>query len=178
MPLSALQLLWINFVTDGLPALALAVEPTEPGVMQRRPLGRAAPVISRREAGSILARGALLTLSAALAYAGTLQRAPERAGTVAFAVMVLGQVALSFAFRSRARTLPELGPLSNPGLAAAALATLVLQVAVSAVPAARELFGIAALRPDDAALVLVASLAPVSAIELLKLARRAFARPA
>ncbi len=173
LPLTALQLLWVNLVTDGLPALALALEPTEAGVMRRLPLGRGAPVITRAEAASILGRGLSLSLAAVLAFGLTLRIDPSRAAAVAFATTVFGQLALALAFRSREHTLPELGPLTNARLLAAVLATALLQLGVQSFAGSRALFGIAALAPADWLLVLTASLAPVTAVELAKLLRRA-----
>ena len=101
---------------------------------------------------------------------------PARAGAVAFAVVVFGQLALVFAFRSREHTLPELGPLSNQRLLAAVLATALLQLCVQSLPGTRAVFGLAALAPRDWLVVLAASLAPVTAVELAKLARAARTR--
>jgi len=172
IPLSALQLLWINLVTDGLPALALGIEPTETDVLQRPPAPRAAPVVSTRDGRRILWRGLLLTLAAAapLAFLGA---DPDRARTLAFAILVFGQLAFVYAFRSERRTLPELGVLSNPKLQAAVVAAGLAQAAVLLVPALQELFGIGALSLRDWGLAVAVSLVPVTLVETGKLVRRA-----
>jgi Ca2+-transporting ATPase len=172
-PLNAIQLLWMNLVTDGLPALALGIEPTEPDVMRRRPLARGAPVVSIADARSIFLRGALLTLSTAVAYRMALGSGDvPRASAIAFAVLVFGQLAYVFAFRSRTATLPQLGVASNWRLVAAVAAACVLQALVHALPPLREVFSIHALAAQDWFVIAAFGLAPVTSVEIAKLARR------
>jgi Ca2+-transporting ATPase len=95
---------------------------------------------------------------------------------MAFAVLVLGQLALALAFRSQSRTLFGLGPLGNPRLLLALAATAVLQVLVHELAPLRALFGIERLAASDWPLVVGASLVPVTLIELGKLLRAALSR--
>jgi Ca2+-transporting ATPase len=176
IPLTAIQLLWMNLVTDGLPALALGIEPPEEDLMRRRPLARRAPVISLADGAAILVRGAFLAATVAAVYRWALAGAPERASTMAFAVLVLGQLALALAFRSQSRTLFGLGPFGNPRLLLALAATAVLQVLVHELAPLRALFGIERLAASDWPLVVGASLVPVTLIELGKLLRAALSR--
>jgi len=178
IPLTAIQLLWINLVTDGLPALALGVEPPEEDLMRRRPLSRRAPVISLTDGAAILLRGGCLALTVAAVYRTALATGVGRANTLAFAVLVLGQLALALAFRSQSRTLFGLGPLGNPRLVLALLATSGLQFLVHGLAPLRALFEIEPLAARDWPLVIGASLLPVTLVELGKLLRGALGRRA
>jgi len=128
LPLLPLQILWINLVTDGLPALALGLEPGEPGVMRRPPRPPREPVLDRE-----------LTLH--VAWAGVTMAAltllpawhARRAGspdwqTLAFTTLTLAQMGHALAIRSRRASFFTLGARTNPHLLAAVGLTLALQV--------------------------------------------------
>ncbi|MEM1509600.1 MAG: cation-translocating P-type ATPase [Thermofilaceae archaeon] len=100
VPLSASQLLWINLVTDSLPALALGLEPEEPGVMERPPRGIGERLISLRRIAAYTGIGALtasLTIFMLLVF---LPIGIIKARTAAFAFFCLGETISSYAFRS------------------------------------------------------------------------------
>jgi len=171
-PLTATQLLWINLVTDGLPALALGVEPPEPEQMRRAPRGPKHPVISAREWGSIAWRGLLVASAGFVAFRAAWGGDPARedhARAVAFTVVALAQLAFAFAFRSPTRTLPELGLFSNPPLLGAVLVAALLQVGAVTLPVAREFFGLTAAIGADWRWMVPLALAPVTVVELTKI---------
>jgi len=181
VPLLPIQILWINLVTDGLPALALGLEPPERDIMQRAPRHPRSPVIGRGEGAFILVRGLMVAAVAAAGFAwahgGDEARLPH-ARVIAFSVAAYAQLLYAFAFRSEVRTLPELGLLSNRALVAAVIAAGLLQLAAVELPFARPLFG--AERPvgGDWLVVAVLSLLPVTAVEIRKIVVQAWRRRA
>jgi Ca2+-transporting ATPase len=174
-PLLATQILWINLVTDGFPALALGVDPSDRGVMARAPRERLTPFITRPQAARLLATGGLVAACAAIGFHLTLAGAEARldeARTVAFSTCAFAQILLSLVFRSEGRTLPELGLFSNRALQGAVVLAAGLQALAVAVPAAREIFHVAPLDASTWLLVALLAAAPATLIEGVKLVRR------
>lgn len=177
-PLTAVQLLWINLVTDGLPALALGVEPIERGIMRRRPRPPREPVITMRRGLRILRHGVLMAAVGVFAYATSIGRDGDldHARTVTFCVLAFTQLFFALACRSEVDTFLGLGPLTNRTLFGAIAASTILQVGVVSIPAARGVFDVAPLTAGDWLRLLPLALAPVTIIELAKLVRRPFRR--
>jgi Ca2+-transporting ATPase len=172
-PLVAIQLLWINLVTDALPAMALGLEPPEPDVMNRPPRPPKEQVITPARGLRIIYHGALNAAAAGIAfyviYRGNESHIPA-ARTAAFATLAFSQLLFSFACRSERYTLPQLGLLSNRWLIGAIAVSTLLQLLVLTVPFARPLFKVAPV-PFAWEWLLVAVLAfvPVSIVEVTKL---------
>lgn len=173
-PLLPIQLLWINLVTDGLPALALALEPPEPGVMRRKPRPPDESILSARLGLGILLQGALVGL-AALAAFGTLYAIdPEnvgRARTMAFCVLVYGELLRALAARSETLTVARLGLFTNPYLLGAIGVSALLQLSVVTLPFARPVFETAAHFGWEWGFLALFALTPVTVIEVAKLIR-------
>jgi Ca2+-transporting ATPase len=173
-PLTAIQILWINLVTDGLPALALAMERPARDVMSWPPRPPREPVITRRRGLLMLVQGMLVAMAASIGfYLVRLTGTEDEARTVAFAIMAFSQLGFSMACRSFKLTVPELGLFSNPYLLAAIATSALLQVAVITLPAARPIFESSPFGPRQWGLVVGLSLIPGTATELLKLLVRA-----
>ena len=172
-PLTAVQLLWINLVTDGLPALALGVEPIERDIMSRAPRPPREPVITRRHGRLILLHGILMAVVGVAAFASTFGQGEnlERARTATFCTLAFTQLFFAFACRSQSNTLWGLGPFANPYLFAAIAASSLLQVGVVTLPLARTVFDIPAHPGSDWLYILPLALAPVTAVEMSKLFR-------
>lgn len=175
-PLTAVQLLWINLVTDGLPALALGLEPPERDIMSRPPRPSREPVITRPGGLLILAHGAILAAAGVAAFAFTYGRPGDihRARSAAFCTLAFAQLFFSFACRSRRYTLPELGPFTNRQLFAAIAASSLLQFGVAILPWARQVFDISAHPLRDWLYILPLALMPVTIVESAKLLRARF----
>lgn len=171
LPLFAIQILWINLVTDALPALALGIEPTEPDVMRQRPRPRSEPVISVARAVRIVWHGILIAGVTLAGYWMTLSFSRDLvlARTVAFCIMAYSQLFYSVAVRSDTRTLPELGVLSNPWLPAAIALSGLLQLAVVEVPWFRPLFDASPDLTWHWGMIIGLSLIPATIVELTKL---------
>jgi Ca2+-transporting ATPase len=176
-PLVAIQILWINLVTDALPALALGVEPPEPDVMSQRPRPAHAPVITRGRGLLILYHGVLVA-GAAVASFHLVYRGSEanllRARTVAFCTIAYAQLFFSFGCRSERYTLPQLGSFSNPWLIGAIGVSGLLQLAVVTIPFLRPLFETGSGLTWEWLLIAGLSAMPVTFIEIAKLVRAGF----
>jgi Ca2+-transporting ATPase len=170
-PLTAAQLLWVNLVTDSLPAFALGLEPGEPAVMEKPPRGRGERLISARRLLAYTLMGALvagLTLLMLHLYAplGFVE-----ARTAAFVFFTLGEVLRSLAFRSERRPFFK-GLLQNKTL----LVSVALTAALSLLPLYSPLasvFEVTPLAPADLLIVISFIAVPLASIELGKAALRA-----
>ena len=171
MPLVAIQILWINLVTDGLPAIALATEPTEPDAMRRPPRPPRKPIITGRRGRAILWHGALIAAASAASFWHVYRGDAERlaaAQTTCFFVITLAQLFYSFTCRSSQRPFLALGPLTNLPLLAAVAASLLLQFALISVASTRLLFRMTGYEDLPWAAILAISLAPALVVEASK----------
>lgn len=172
VPLRPIQLLWINLITDGLPALALTREPPDPGSMSHSPRPAHEPVIGWHRGLTILFHGSIIAAAGAaafhLAYRGDRQNL-DNARTTAFCVVAFSQLAFALACRSHRHIWPRLGFFSNPGLFVAIVVSMVLQVSVVYVPALRPWLGVVARPQLDWGLVLILAAFPATVVEALKL---------
>jgi Ca2+-transporting ATPase len=154
LPLTAAQILWMNLLTDGLPALALVFDRT-PGVMEQRPRPAASPLIDRPSTRFVVSAGTMKGLLA-LALLGAVPRLGydfDTARAVAFHFMAIGQLLLTYPARHTwAR------PLSNPYLHAAVLAGMAIQVAAAWLPFTADLLGGAGIPVELWGLVFAAAL--------------------
>lgn len=173
MPLAAIQILWINLITDGLPALALALEPPDRGVMQRPPRPPHEPVLTLRRGWTILYHGALVATATALGFWLVYQGREdqlEQARAVSFCILAFTQLFFSFACRSDNYTLPQLGLFTNHYLLGAIIFSGLLQIAVVMLPFVRSVFEVSTSLPGgDWLLVFLLALAPVTIVEVGKL---------
>jgi P-type Ca2+ transporter type 2C len=179
LPLLATQILWINLVTDGAPALALGLDPAERGLMRRGPRRRDEGVLTLhmwREivtSGLVMALGTLWLLDASLpggfvAGTGTI----EHARAMAFTTLVLAQLFNAFNARSPLRSaFSDLG--SAHWTAAATGLSLALQAAVIYLPPLQRAFGATGLSGPDWLRCLAVSSAVLWERELVKLVMRA-----
>ena len=150
VPLSPLQILWMNLVTDGVPALALAVEPGRPIVMQKPPKDTQENIFARGlgsymiRIGIVLAVITILMMSWAYGYTeqvqgGLLER--DRWKTMVFTTLCLAQMGHALAIRSNTRLFIEVNPLSNPFMLISVVVTVILQLMVIYVEPLRNFFG-------------------------------------
>jgi len=147
LPLSALQILWINLVTDGLPGLALAVEPPEKNVMRRPPFAPGESIFARGMGTHILWVGLLMgAISLGVGYWGWSSNLPEATWkTMLFTTLTISQMAHATVIRSGRESLFTLGIFSNPLMVGSVALTFVLQLAVVYWAPLQEIFGTQAL---------------------------------
>jgi len=179
LPLLPLHLLWINVVTDGLPALALVVDPPEEDVLRRPPRNPDEPMLGRSEWQFIVSTGLLQAAVTLGVFVWALNaRDLVEARNLAFSVLVFAELFRAFAARSTTRLFWEVGAFTNVRLLGVVVVSVLMQLGIHHIPAAQTLFEIGALSVGDCALTLLVALAPVTAIELSKLVRRWTARAA
>jgi Ca2+-transporting ATPase len=170
-PLLPIQILWINLVTDGLPALALGVEPMEATIMQRPPRKPHQALITKNRAILLLTQGALIAFCCLLAFYYVLrveQAHKERAMTAAFLVLSCSQLFHSLNCRSMTQSVWQLGFFTNPSIIAAFLISLSLQLAAVSIPALQKIFKTESLDWKEWLLVLALSSFPLWAMEAIK----------
>ncbi len=169
LPLSAVQLLYVNLATDGLPALALAVDPAEPDLMRRPPRAPRGGVFTRRLVVLLLAGGIWSGAVNAALFAGLLRagRPLSEAMATTFVSLVLIQFLKAYCYRSDRRSVAR-EPFANRWLNAAVAWELVLLALLVYVPALHEPFGTFALAWTDWALAGTLALTVVPVLELAK----------
>ena len=149
VPLSPLQILWMNLVTDGLPALALAMEPAEPDVMRRPPYNPRESIFARGLGLYMVRIGiifAILTI-AMMSWAYGYTHAPGHEGnpdawkTMVFTTLCLAQMGHAIAIRSNTQLTIELNPFTNLFVWGAVIVTTIMQLMLIYVPPLRAFFG-------------------------------------
>jgi Ca2+-transporting ATPase len=167
LPLLPLQILWINLVTDGLPGLALGVEPPEPDTMRRPPHHPQESIFGRGLGRHVIWVGLLMGLvSLGMGYS-TWRAGWENWQTMLFTTLTLSQMGHALAVRSN-DSLFKAGLLSNKALLSAVLLTFGLQLAVVYVPFLQNLFKTTALSVSELAISLVLSTIVFWGVELEK----------
>ncbi|MCF7990794.1 MAG: cation-transporting P-type ATPase [Thiohalocapsa sp.] len=170
LPLSPMQLLWINLLSDIVPGLALAVEPAEPDVMARPPRDPDEPIVTGRallrmgRESMVITGGALASLGYGLWRYGP----GAVSGTLAFQTLTTAQLLHALGCRSEERVLWGERRPANPYLSAAVGGALGLQMSTLAVPALRRLLGTSRLGPVDLGVVVVTACVPLLVNEALK----------
>src|SRR4030067_3227319 len=146
-PLLPLQILWMNLVTDGLPALALGVEPPEKDVMRRPPYSSTESVFGRGMVSFIIAMGvvmSLISLGVGLyAYRGGL----EHWQSLLFTTLIFAQLALALEARAEQDSLFKTGVFSNRSMVWAISISSALQLAVIYLPFFQHIFQTQPLTP-------------------------------
>ncbi len=150
VPLSPLQILWMNLVTDGLPALALAMEPAEPDVMHRPPYDPRESIFARGLAAYMVRVGLVLAILTIVLMVWAYQHThepdyngnPDTWKTMVFTTLCIAQMGHALAVRSDSQLTLQLNPLSNPYVWASVLLTTVLQLVLIYVSPLQRFFGL------------------------------------
>jgi Ca2+-transporting ATPase len=172
-PLTPLQLLWLNLLTDGLLGLGMGVERPEPDVMKRRPISPTAQIFDRRMIRYTLLTGGIIGFTTILLtrhywsshHDGTWQ-------TVLFTSLAFAQIGQAMAQRSNRYSFFRMGLFGNPLLLSMICAVVVLQAAVVYLPALQPLFKTAPLIPETLGWVVVPGIIVFIVLELIKCAGR------
>ncbi len=179
MPLVPIQLLWLNLVTDSLPALALGMEPVEAGIMKQKPRDPRDSIFAHGFAASMIFYGVLVGMISLTAYIlgehvlSDPAVADGTANTMAFATLVFCELTRAFAVRSERMSVFQIGILSNKTMNKAFVVGIVLQLAVLLTPAFRPVFHITALTGTEWLVVAGLSLVPLVVSEIIKAVGRA-----
>jgi Ca2+-transporting ATPase len=169
IPLLPIHILWINLVTDGLPALALAMEPAERHVMQRPPRHPRESLFAHGMWQHIVWVGLLMAGVSLFTQAWAIGHGSSNWQSMVFTVLTLSQMGQALAVRSERQSLYRLGFASNPSLLAAVLLTFALQLLVLYLPICNELFKTQPLSLGELAFCLAMSTIVLIAVELEKL---------
>jgi Ca2+-transporting ATPase len=173
-PLMPIHLLWINLVTDGLPALCLAADPIDPDVMKRRPRRRSERITNRSFLPTMLFTG-LLTAGVAFAvYLYVLRMGTaETARTYAFAVLVFAELLRSFGARSETKPVWRISLFTNVGLVVVVAVSFGLQVWSQHSSTLGRFLKTSCMPLVDCLLLLAVGAIPLLALELVKVVRHA-----
>jgi Ca2+-transporting ATPase len=154
VPLTPLQILWMNLVTDGLPALALAVEPADPNIMRRPPFSPKESIFARGLGSYIIRIGIIFSIISIslMVWSYTHAQAsnhPNSWKTMVFTTLCLAQMGHAIAVRSNTLLTIEMNPFSNPYLLGAVVVTTILQLMLVYVEPLRKFFGTEILTMDQ-----------------------------
>lgn len=161
LPLAPIQILWMNLVTDGLPAMALGVDPIDRDIMARPPRHPRESVFSHGMAWRIASSGIVIGLGTLLSFWIGLRLGDlDLARTMAFNTIVFFQLFYVFTCRSEFHTILEVGVFTNPYLVGAVLISASLQLGVDYLPLLQSIFHVVPLNGLHWAFILAISAAP------------------
>ncbi len=167
-PLTAIQLLWLNLLTDGAPALALATEKGDPDIMQQQPRPKREPIINRLMILRIAVMTVALTAVVLTAYQIGLRTSLPLAETMAFVTLALSELPIAYTSRSERYPLYRLGFFTNKWMQRAVLLSLALILAVVFVPFLNEPFNTVPLALEQWLIVLPLAFIPATVAEIAK----------
>ncbi|MGF1937348.1 MAG: HAD-IC family P-type ATPase [Nostoc sp. ChiQUE02] len=170
-PLNAIQLLWLNLVTDIFPGLSLAMEAPEPEVLSQPPRNPDEPIIKNSDFGRIAFESATLSLSTLAAYGYAILRygIGPQASTVAFISLTSGQLLHTISCRSEKHSIFSQEKLpNNPYLNAAIVGSFGIQLLAITIPPLRSLLKITPLNIVDGAVITGSALLPLLVNEITK----------
>ncbi|RLG09152.1 MAG: ATPase [Thaumarchaeota archaeon] len=170
LPFTALQYLWINLTTDGLPAMALGIDPAEPDVMQRPPRDPKESIVTKRDALLFLTFLPLLTTIAILLnFVEGLRMEPlVRARTRIFTLMIIIELLIAISFRSLKYSAFRVGIHKNKFLILAIISSLLMQLCILYVPILHEPFKVTYPTIQDWAMGLISALLVFISVEMVK----------
>lgn len=173
MPFAPVHLLFINLLTDSLPAIAIGMEPQEEGLLFAPPRDPKEGILTGKFLGQIMMQGGLISLCTMIAYhTGMATGAAGRASTMAFATLTLARLFHGFNCRSE-HSIIRIGLRSNPWSIMAFEAGVVLLMAVLFLPGLQVLFAVADLSKRQMRSILVLALLPTLVIQAAKTVREA-----
>lgn len=174
-PLLPIQILWINLVTDSLPALALAYDPAEKDVMNRKPAKNSKGVFTKGLSFRVIYQGIMIGLLTLIAFiCGLSTNSPDQmvkidtAQTMAFAVLAFSELVHVFNVRNNKKSLFKSNPFNNKYLILATIVSAALMFIVLLVPALRSIFSIVLLPADKLAETIALIFAPILIVEIMK----------
>ncbi|MBS0170940.1 MAG: cation-translocating P-type ATPase [Nitrospira sp.] len=171
LPLLPIHILWINLVTDGFPALALAVDPKDPDVMKRPPRDPKAPLLDRQRFVTVCVQGAVMAAATLAVFGVALAIMKDEltfARTMTFTTLVLIQFLHAFTCRHDRYSLFQIGITTNRMLVVAVLISALLQAGIVLSPWGQDIFRVVPLGFDEWWLVAAFGILPFVAMELWK----------
>lgn len=174
LPLVAIQILWMNLVTDGLPAIALGVDPIDPGVMKRPPRRPSEGVFADHLLMKILIQGVFISLGTVAVFVLILGsgRSLETARTVAFTTLVTAQLVFVFRCRSERLSLWQINLGANPFLLIAVAISFAMQLMVIYLPQLQAAFKTVPLGSGEWSLIVFFAMGSTVLTDLAVFVRR------
>ena len=176
-PLLPIHILWINLVTDSLPALALAVDPAAENIMQRKPNKKDKGIFTKGMTWRVIYQGimigfiTLIAFIVGLATPGVTDEAAKIkiAQTMAFCVLALSELVHVFNIRNNKNSVFKTGILNNSKLILAILVSASFMFVILLIPGLREIFSIAQLPKENIVETVLLVLSPILVVEIFKL---------
>jgi len=178
LPLTAVQILFINFVMDGLVAIALGVEAPEPGIMDKKPRTVKEGILNTSALSEIMLVGVWIALLTTAVYAYALHTGASnlKAVTMFFTALVFARLVNGFACRSLHQSIFIMHPFSNLALVASVLVTIVMVIGMIHLPVLQTAFGLTSLAKYDWLLVTLLPLTLLVFTEAVKFIKRRITR--
>jgi Ca2+-transporting ATPase len=176
IPLLPLQILWMNLVTDGLPALALGVEPAEKNIMRRPPYSPTESIFGRGMALFIIVAGIFMSLVSLGVGWWSYTSGDPAWQSLLFTTLIFSQIVLAIEVRSETNSILKTGLFTNRSMVIAVASTVLLQFVVLYVPFFQSIFKTQALGVRDIGIALGASFAVLLFVEVWKWLMRRRAR--
>lgn len=172
MPLLPIHILWINLVTDSLPALDLSVDPPEKGIMNRKPRNTMKGFMTRGMVWRVLYQGLMIGCIPLVSYILGKHDGGEVLGrTMAFATLMFAQLVHVRNLHSNEKSSFLFNPLRNKALIGAIFVSAMIGLIVLLVPPVREAFSLAVMDREHWIIVILMALAPIPVVELFKMFR-------
>jgi Ca2+-transporting ATPase len=168
LPLAAIQLLVLNLITDGAPALALGVEKGDPDIMDQRPRPVGEPIINRDMVVGIVVQTVAITFAVLTAFRIGLPVSEAHGRTMAFATLSISELLRAYTSRSERYSVFGLGVFTNKWMQWAALSSLAVLLAIIYLPALDPVFATTFLTLTDWLVMLPLILLPSIAAEINK----------
>ncbi len=175
MPLVPVQLLWLNLVTDSLPALALGVEPVEEGIMLQKPRDSRESLFAHGFAFRLAWQGVMVGLLTLTAYylgeyvLSDPAQADATANTMAFATLTMCQLFHAFDVRSEHHSLFHIGIFSNKAMNKAFLVGMIMQLSVLCIPPFQRVFSVTSMDAVEWLVVFALAIVPIIVCETVKM---------
>lgn len=170
-PFTAVHLLFINLITDSLPALALSMEPSNPKLIKDKPRAAGESILTKDTMGIILFQGAVIGIATLVAFYIGLKDSAYVAMTMAFATLCMARLWHGFNSRGK-QSIFKLGLFTNMYTVGAFLVGTVLLFAILLLPFLRKAFSIAVLTGTQIGLILILAFAPTVVIQIVKAFRK------
>lgn len=174
-PLKPIHLLWLNLVTDSLPALALGVEPGEPGIMNDKPRSKEEPIITKKMGFTIFFQSIAISVATLLSFYYARQLYPDsitHARTIVFSTLITSELLRAFSSRSFDRPIWKVGITTNMNMVYAVIISFMMLIAVLYIPFLHEIFDTFPLGVTDWEIVLSFAFIPFVVGEIMKLIKK------